>query len=56
MDDALDDAQQARCAHCDVIMRDVPGGWECAVCGRGEFVTLDGPLPPEFDGPAINGG
>ena len=52
---SLDAAAQPRCPHDGVVMRDVPGGYECPECGRRESVPPV-PMPPEFDGPSIRGG
>ena len=51
--DPLDDVGQS-CPDCDTVMRDVPAGWECPVCGRVELAeeaTL-----PAVDGPGIHRG
>lgn len=50
-----DDGAQPRCDRDGVLMRDIPGGWECPAC---EFV-LAPTMPiriPKFDGPSIRGG
>lgn len=56
MQDPLDDGAQPRCATDGVVMRDIPGGWECPACGW----TLTPVVPihsvPRFSGPSIRGG
>ena len=32
--DELGDGVQPHCPEDDVVMRDIPGGWECPVCGH----------------------
>lgn len=56
MTDPFDDAQQPRCPKCGTLMRDVPGGWQCAGCGHSEYPSLDGRPQPTFDGPSVAGG
>ena len=53
------DAQQPRCPTCGTVMRDIPGGFVCGGCGHvddraAELSAVQ--MPPEFDGPAIQGG
>jgi hypothetical protein len=48
--------EQPRCVNCGVLMRDVPGGWDCPACDHAEFPPLNRKLRPEFDGPSIRGG
>ncbi|WP_180968995.1 hypothetical protein [Microbacterium aurantiacum] len=56
MDPLDDDAiAQPRCPNDGTIMRTIPEGWECGECRHFEPVAA-GPLPPEFDGPSIQGG
>jgi hypothetical protein len=52
MDD-LDFGAQPHCPDDDVVMRDVPGGWECPECGHVQQAQ-DVEMPPEFDGPDIH--
>lgn len=50
---------QPRCPHCGTVMRDDPAGFRCGGCGHLEdyLAELDAVvLPPEFDGPHIQGG
>lgn len=54
MDDVLAAAAQPHCPTCDVVMRDVPGGWVCPECEYREHAP---PVEyPVFDGPSIHGG
>lgn len=46
---------QPHCPDDDVVMRDVPGGWRCPECGHVQQAQ-DVEMPPEFDGPTIQGG
>ena len=55
MDDDLDWGAQPRCPEDGILMRDLPGGWECPHCGHVQQVQ-DVEPPPEFDGPSILGG
>ena len=64
------DGEQPRCEECGVLMRDIPGGWECPACGHVLMLTMqeqewtfpdvpdfpDFPDIPDFDGPSIHGG
>lgn len=55
--DLFDAAEQPRCPECGVVMRDVPGGWQCPSCGHANFPKLDRiVIPPPFRGPSIHGG
>jgi hypothetical protein len=57
--DELDAGAQPHCPNDDVVMHDVPGGWECPDCGHIEMLTsgdAERPMPPGFDGPSIQGG
>lgn len=51
-----DEGAQPRCEKCGVLMRDIPGGWECPACGHQLLPTMQISLPPKFDGPSIHGG
>lgn len=54
-----DDLAQPRCPHCGTVLRDHPAGFRCGGCGHLEDHTaeLDAvAIPPEFDGPSIQGG
>jgi len=51
----LDWGAQPRCPEDGILMRDVPGGWECPHCGHVQQAQ-DVEPPPEFDGPSIWGG
>lgn len=58
-DDPLEDATQPQCGACGVTMRDDPRGFRCPSCGRlndhsAEMSAVE--VPPEFDGPSIQGG
>lgn len=55
MDVPLDGAQQPACPECGIVMRDIPGAWQCPHCGHLQLHD-DIELPPEFDGPSIHGG
>lgn len=55
MDDTLDDGQVLRCDDCGVLMRDIPGGWECPDCGHVYAPTMPIQIP-RFNGPSIHGG
>lgn len=53
------DITQPRCPACGTVMRDDPRGFRCAGCGHvddhaAELAAVI--IPPEFDGPAIQGG
>jgi tRNA(Ile2) C34 agmatinyltransferase TiaS len=50
---------QSRCPECGTVMRDVPSGFRCAGCGYLEDHSAELAeviVPPEFEGPAIQGG
>lgn len=48
------DSTQPHCPDCDVVMRDVEGGWVCPSCGH---LELAGDVDmPRFEGPSIHGG
>ncbi|WP_404474878.1 hypothetical protein [Microbacterium aerolatum] len=53
--DELNFGTQPHCPNDDVVMRDVPGGWECPECGHVQQAQ-DIEMPPGFDGPSIHGG
>jgi hypothetical protein len=50
----LDGATQPTCPHDDVVMRDIPDGYECPECAHRTSVPQV-PMPPEHDGPAFPG-
>lgn len=55
----LDAVAQPRCPDCGVLMRDDPRGYKCPSCGyledhSAEYAQIE--MPPEFDGPSIQGG
>lgn len=52
MDDDLTGAQP-HCPEDGVVMRDVPGRWECPHCGHVQQWE-DAEMPAEFDGPDIS--
>ena len=51
---SLDAAAQQHCPHDDVVMREIPGAYECPECGH-RINVPSVPMPPEFDGPAFKG-
>ena len=51
---SLDAAAQQHCPHDDVVMREIPGAYECPECGHRMNVPSV-PMPPEFGGPAFKG-
>ncbi|WP_292698163.1 hypothetical protein [Microbacterium sp. 69-10] len=53
MDDDLDWGARPRCHDDGILMRDIPGGWECPHCGHVQQAQ-DVEPPPEFDGPDID--
>lgn len=55
MDEDLEWGAQPRCPEDGILMRDVPGGWECPHCGHVQQAQ-DVEPPSEFDGPSILGG
>lgn len=55
MDD-LGEGAQLRCDACGVLMRDIPGGWECPVCGHVVAPIVQVRIPPKFYGPTIYDG
>lgn len=46
---------EPRCPTEQIIMRDIPGGWQCPSCGYALMPPMRGAVP-KFDGPSINGG
>jgi len=55
----MDELAQPHCPQCGTVMSDHPRGFQCTGCGHLEdhSVELDVVvIPPEFDGPAIQGG
>ena len=54
--DVFDDGEQPRCQKCNVLMRDVPLGWQCPACGHELLPTAPIGLMPRFDGPSVRGG
>ena len=50
------DGAQPDCDECGVVMRDIPGGWQCPSCGAILEQVWAGPLPDSFSGPSIHGG
>lgn len=55
-DDTLDDGQVLRCDDCGVLMRDIPGGWECPACGSVVAPVVKVRIPPKFYGPTLYDG
>jgi tRNA(Ile2) C34 agmatinyltransferase TiaS len=50
---------QPRCPECGTAMRDDPSGFRCGGCGHLEDYSAELAavvMPPEFEGPAIQGG
>jgi ribosomal protein L37AE/L43A len=53
--DELDGAEP-RCSTEGIVMRDIPGGWQCPSCGEVVAPVMQMPVPPRFHGAAIRGG
>jgi len=56
--DVLDFDGQPHCPNDNIVMRDVPGGWEYPHCGHLEMLPREAAeraLPPNFEGPAFKG-
>jgi rRNA maturation endonuclease Nob1 len=50
------DGAQPRCSKCGVLMRDIPGGWECPACGHKYTRQMQQQPQADFQGPSIHGG
>jgi hypothetical protein len=53
--DFLDDAAQPQCPEDGVVMRTTATAFVCPHCGHLQLFD-DVEMPPEFDGPSIQGG
>lgn len=49
----LDAGAQPHCPDDDIVMRDIPRGWQCPLCGHLQLHD-DVEMPPEFDGPDLD--